>query len=367
MVFGVTVEPDPERGRGHARLVLRGAPPESFAPMLLIRRPGSGANHLAPGGWQAAEHFWQPDSVAATPDGAVLGLGPDIVCHMENGTYRFGIVEAPGRPAEDATVVWRDIPGPLDVEADPTVIRRRRGGVSIGQRPAPETAREAADAAAAEAAARAAREAAEAEARRAAEAQRAKQREDDAVAPPRPGRPAWLWAVLAVLLLAGAGGAYLLLKPDGGDHKGTAAHDSGAKDKAAADRPALDQARQALRDPNLSAAAAVALARKLTPRPNGADAAFLLWDYAAGLGDGAAALELGGYYDPARPAAGSIAKNGAQAVKWYGKAKAGGVAEAAARLDALRAWAADPANAAGPEAGRTKAALDSATGEGAAP
>lgn len=364
MDFAVLAEPDRERGRGYARLVLQGPLPADFAPSFLIKRPGSGANHLGPSGWQTAEHFWLPESLSTMSEGAVLGIGPDIVRHMENGTYRFGFVAGPGQPSSETTVVWRDIPGPTNVDTG-AGIRRRRGGVSIGD---PQQTRSS-DVVPKQEARDQTSETESALARADTVARDSTGDESDAdtgtgneTVMPQPRRRSWAWIAAALLVLA-AGGFALWnfsrvpqLHPAEGEK--TAARNS-EHNKAAnrAERPALDQARQALSDPNLTADNAVALARKLAPQRNGSDAAFLLWDYAASLGNAQAALELAAYYDPSRPAAGSIAKNGMQAVKWYRKAQTGGIAEAGQRLDALRAWAGDTANAANPEAARAAEAL----------
>lgn len=105
------------------------------------------------------------------------------------------------------------------------------------------------------------------------------------------------------------------------------------------DAPVLEQARKALRE-GVSPAEAVELADSLPDRPEKADAAFLLLEYAADSGNAEAALAVGRYYDPSddRPS-GSIQKNPLTAREWYERALAGGQGKAKKQLAKLREWA----------------------------
>lgn len=89
----------------------------------------------------------------------------------------------------------------------------------------------------------------------------------------------------------------------------------------------------------ISPSEAVAFANKLPECPERADAAFLLFDYAAESGNALAALALGRYYDPAYSGpSGSIRKDQAIAYEWYQAALAGGQKEAENHLVELRRW-----------------------------
>ncbi len=104
------------------------------------------------------------------------------------------------------------------------------------------------------------------------------------------------------------------------------------------DAPVLEQARQALRD-GITPAGALAMAASLPDKPERADAAFLLLEYAADSGNADAAMAVGAYYDPSLDLpSGSIRKDPARAYEWYQTALAGGQADSKDRLDGLRRW-----------------------------
>jgi TPR repeat protein len=106
----------------------------------------------------------------------------------------------------------------------------------------------------------------------------------------------------------------------------------------APDAPVLEQARQALRE-GITPADAFAMAATLPDKPERADAAFLLLEYAAESGNAGAAMAVGGYYDPSVDLpSGSIRKNPARAFEWYQTALAAGHTEAGSRLASLRRW-----------------------------
>ncbi|MBW1711707.1 MAG: sel1 repeat family protein [Deltaproteobacteria bacterium] len=101
----------------------------------------------------------------------------------------------------------------------------------------------------------------------------------------------------------------------------------------------LNQVREAFKK-GLNPDQAMALARSLPETPENADAAFLLFEYAAESGNAEAALAVGRFYDPASEGpSGSIRKNPASAYEWYKKAQAGGQKQAEKRLADLRQWA----------------------------
>jgi hypothetical protein len=106
----------------------------------------------------------------------------------------------------------------------------------------------------------------------------------------------------------------------------------------APDAPVLEQAREALRE-GISPAEAVTMAKTLPDRPERADAAFLLLEYAAERGNTEAAFAVGLFYDPAyEGSSGSIRKNPITAYEWYQKALAGGQKQAQDQLARLRLW-----------------------------
>ena len=106
----------------------------------------------------------------------------------------------------------------------------------------------------------------------------------------------------------------------------------------APDAPVLEQAREALRK-GISPAEAVTMAKALPDRPERADAAFLLLEYAAESGNAEAALAVGRYYDPAdEEPSGSIRKNPTTAFEWYQEALTKGQKDAHNHLAQLRLW-----------------------------
>lgn len=104
------------------------------------------------------------------------------------------------------------------------------------------------------------------------------------------------------------------------------------------DAPLLQRARKALRD-GIDPAEAVILATSLPEGAERADAAFLLLEYAADMGNAEAALAVARYYDPTDNGPnGTIRKNPSTAFEWYQKARAGGQESAKNLLPKLRRW-----------------------------
>ena len=104
------------------------------------------------------------------------------------------------------------------------------------------------------------------------------------------------------------------------------------------DAPLLEQVRKVMLkgiDPH----DAVVLAKSLPQKPERADAAFLLLEYAAEAGHSEAALIVARYFDPTSTEdSGTIIKDPAAAYEWYQVALSGGMSEAQNHLSDLRKW-----------------------------
>ena len=104
------------------------------------------------------------------------------------------------------------------------------------------------------------------------------------------------------------------------------------------DAPLLEQVREAMRK-GIDPEDAVVLAKSLPQKPERADAAFILLEYAAEAGHGEAALIVARYYDPtSTDDSGTIIKDPAAAYEWYQVALSGGQLEAQNHLSDLRQW-----------------------------
>jgi hypothetical protein len=106
----------------------------------------------------------------------------------------------------------------------------------------------------------------------------------------------------------------------------------------APDAPLLEQVREAMRkgiDPD----SALAMAKSLPDKPERADAAFILLEYAAEAENGEAALEVGRYFDPTYAGdSGTIVKDPEVAYDWYQMALSQGLLEADIHLSNLKQW-----------------------------
>ena len=106
----------------------------------------------------------------------------------------------------------------------------------------------------------------------------------------------------------------------------------------APDAPLLEQVREAMRkgiDPD----GALAMAKTLPDKPERADAAFILLEYAAEAKNGEAALEVARYFDPTYAGdSGTIVKDPEVAHDWYQLALAKGLLEADIHLSNLKQW-----------------------------
>jgi TPR repeat protein len=109
------------------------------------------------------------------------------------------------------------------------------------------------------------------------------------------------------------------------------------------DAPLLEQVREAMRkgiDPD----GALAMAKSLPDKPERADAAFILLEYAAEAENGEAALEVALYFDPTYAGdSGTIVKDPEVAYDWYQLALSQGLLEAEIHLSNLKQWVAKQA------------------------
>ena len=104
------------------------------------------------------------------------------------------------------------------------------------------------------------------------------------------------------------------------------------------DAPLLDQVRAVMRK-GIDPEGAVALAKSLPDKPERADAAFILWEYAAEAKHAEAALIVGRYFDPNYTGdVGTIIKDPEAAYEWYQAALSGGQLQAKNHLSDLRRW-----------------------------
>jgi TPR repeat protein len=104
------------------------------------------------------------------------------------------------------------------------------------------------------------------------------------------------------------------------------------------DAPLLEQVREAMRE-GIDPQGAVKLAKSLPDKPERADAAFILLEYAAEAGHAEAALMVARYFDPTNTEdTGTILKDAAAAYDWYLEALSGGQQQAQNHLSELKQW-----------------------------
>jgi hypothetical protein len=104
------------------------------------------------------------------------------------------------------------------------------------------------------------------------------------------------------------------------------------------DAPLLEQVREVMRK-GIDPEDAVVLAKSLPQKPERADAAFILLEYAAEAAHAEAALIVARYFDPtSTDDSGTIMKDPAAAYEWYQVALSGGQPEAQNHLSDLRQW-----------------------------
>ena len=106
----------------------------------------------------------------------------------------------------------------------------------------------------------------------------------------------------------------------------------------APDAPLLEQVRETMRkgiDPD----GALAMAKTLPDKPERADAAFILLEYAAEARNGEAALEVARYFDPTYAGdSGTIVKDPEVAYDWYQLALSEGLFDAEIHITNLKKW-----------------------------
>ena len=104
------------------------------------------------------------------------------------------------------------------------------------------------------------------------------------------------------------------------------------------DAPLLEQVRDTMRK-GIDPEDAVALAKSLPQKPERADAAFILLEYAAEAGHADAALIVARYFDPtSTDDSGTIIKDPEAAYEWYQMALSAGLPQAQNHLSDLREW-----------------------------
>ena len=104
------------------------------------------------------------------------------------------------------------------------------------------------------------------------------------------------------------------------------------------DAPLLEQVREAMRK-GLDPDGALAMAKTLPDKPERADAAFILLEYAAEAQNGEAALEVARYFDPTYAGdSGTIVKDPEVAYDWYQLALSEGLFEAEIHISNLKQW-----------------------------
>lgn len=322
---------DPQRGPGHACILLEGCPAVANASFTLQR--GSDMKFLAASGWQESEYPLAPDSVDSAGGCVRLHVGPAVVDQLDPlSAYQIGMdgrriglkIEQlvysrehenggamPDMPA--ASPVSAPLPEPEPAPAPEPLPEPEPEPVPA---PAPEPAPQAPSV--------------------------------QEIPPRSPNRLLPVLLLLLLLVVAGAAAWYFLVhqRPDAPVPPVPAQAESVPEKPAAGAQPAapaptaLEEARAHLRgaaDP----AASLALAKPLrTPEasPEESDAAFLLLEDAAQKGNAEAMWLVGQFYDPAAVLPrGSIPVDMSLAYQWYEKAKAAGVAQADAALKALRA------------------------------
>lgn len=328
---------DTAKGAGHGFLRIAGAPLFASLPGLSfsIKRT-SDQKSLGPGGWQHAHSALTPDAASPIADDLALAVGPGVVDNLDpRESYRLTL-----RSPDGASAV-------CSLQAPEVAYSPLAGGHGVAEAPAPEPAPspDPPPTAAPDLAPDPAPE------------PDPPADGPSGVLPPLPdAAPQQRRSPLPViaLLLVLAATAFAFWRNTGtGDatkaDKGEAARQEEAAPAENAPQPGTDapppplaraRAHLARQSGPADPAASLALARELGKEAGGADAVFLLLEDAAQQGDSGAMLLVGGFYDPADAApSGSIIKDPEQAFAWYAKAQAKGQPEAAARLEALRAWA----------------------------
>lgn len=335
------ITPDPQRGAGHARILLQDCP--ALPGGVFTLRRGSDMKFLAASGWQESEYPLAPDAVDSADGGLCLLVGPAVVDQLDAlsayqigaGGQRFGVEirQLVYSRDRDGGGAMPDMPQAAPVSApapDP------KPAPQPAPQPAPEPQPQPAP-----------QPAPEPQPQPAPEPGPRELTLQEAPARPKSRLPLVLALLLLLLLVAGGAAWYFLIhqRPPVPPVPAAPAQAESAPAAPAPAAPspaptALETARKHLRGP-ADPAASLALAKPLrTPEagPEESDAAFLLLEDAAQKGNAEAMWLVGQFYDPATTLPrGSIPADMSLARQWYEKARAAGVAQAEAALKALRA------------------------------
>lgn len=283
-------------------------------------------SNLGPGGWQAGEALLIPQKVEGLSEGVKLFLGPEVVDHMEPGTYSFKLL--PGdTPPQSGGLGWRNIPprpadarqnikdAPAETSTPPTRPSQRPPAPEAPPPPQPSPPTPTSPPTPPPTPGKAE-----------IKIELSDSSEDSAEDQPT-GKSPLIWIVLAVVVVVLAGGGWWFWQSPKEPSAQTAALAPLAKVREDLGR-------------NISPDQALAAGKAMLGQPGNADAAFLYLEYAAQAGQAEAALLLGRFYDPtdASPT-GSILKSLSDAYEWYAKAREGGQPEAEAALAKLKAEA----------------------------
>ncbi len=363
------VREDARAGGGHAVIEVHGLAAVPDSTELAIRRAEHQANNLAAGGWQGPEARITPRESRFENGVLSLGLGPEVVDHLELGTPLE--IELPALGLKRSLHWPRVAPSVQASARRRRVVAGERGEASAGGAPPRERP------------AAASERAAPASARPEVEPRAAAGAAGPATAGPDRGPPGlhrrWMRPVLlglaALLLLAlvGAGVAALLsepapplvAEPDPApadpaapdpaaapeSPPGAPAEPGGADAGASADPVALARSYLETQPPH---AEAHAFALDLLQRGR-ADAALLILEYGERAGHGPSLESIGTMYDPvlfSEDRSGFSEPNPRRAVALYRAAERAGHEPAGDSLEALRRWLESRAGAGDAEAQR---------------
>jgi hypothetical protein len=104
----VTVEEDRTGPAGHALIRVHDAARAQFSPGFRLHRQEWAEAVLGPQGWQVAEVLLNPARATVEGEDLVLGVGPEVCCHVEGGTYQIAVPAA----GVNEVVIWPEIATP---------------------------------------------------------------------------------------------------------------------------------------------------------------------------------------------------------------------------------------------------------------
>ena len=336
MPVRASVNPLPEPGHALLRVSELDAAPEGLT--LSIQRQQGPDVHLADDGWRRTETWLKPDRVTRSGEVLEFHLGPEICDRLAGiATVRLRVREPDIGVVGTTVVAWPAMLTSGAVGANPfadDIVRLKRRHAAMRE-PAPEPAPELPPAfdpppPAPRPELRAARD-------------------PMGEIPPRRGGTGWM--IVALVLLAVAGGGYYAWT----NHINPPPVETVAAAPAPVASPTPLAPKKSVRETVAEYLATkpppdamLAKARDFAKDGNAA-AAFLVFRQAAEQGNVLAQVELGGYFDPLTPRNG-FTPDGTQAADWYERAALAGSAEAQRRLGLLFAKggagiAVDPAKA----------------------